>query len=228
MENKRRPSGLSKFQELKLRLQEAGRANPGLYQGQFRPAFWTVAGVISIIVNIFLIVIVLSLVNQMFAIKNLVQNQLIGGLYDNFVLMDQATIQTTIPIDTEVRANFTIPLHIDTNARLSKDTVITGARILNLSTGGLLIVDAPIDIVLPADTILPIQLDINVPVDKPIPVKMDVIVNIPLKDTELHEPFIGLQKVLLPYNQMLHDLPDSWQEAMCGKRPSKLCRFLIP
>ena len=59
---------------------------------------------------------------------------------------------------------------------------------------------------------LPISLDITVPVDKEVPVVLTVPVEIPLNETELHEPFVGLQKVVEPYQVMLGDLPDEWME----------------
>jgi hypothetical protein len=203
-------------------------SDPRMFQNQFRPAFWTIASAISLALNIVLIVAVLAMVDQMFRIKDLVQNQLVGGLYQNFVLMDQAKIQTTIPIDTEVRANFDIPLHIQTTARLTQDTRITGARIMSLSTGGMTISDAPIDIMLPQGTNLPIELDVKVPVNQPIPIKMDIPISIPLNQTDLHAPFVGLQNVVLPYYRLLNELPSSWNEYLCGKDPGTVCNWLVP
>ena len=227
MRSKRRFSISDILQQVKAFFQKPS-PDPLIYQRQFRPAFWTVSGTISLVVNVILIAVVLILVDQIFTLKYIVQNQLIGGLYQNFARMDAATIKTDVAISSEVRANFTIPLHIDTNARLSQDTTIRGARIVSLTTGGLSISNAPIDIILPAGTLLPIELDIDVPVDQPIPVDMIVPVEIPINQTDLHLPFVGLQQVVSPYYQILEELPDTWQEALCGPQPSGFCRWLIP
>lgn len=177
----------------------------------FGPPFWTITGILSLAVNIILILVVVVLSTQLFSLKKLVEDQVLGGLFNNFVLMDQAHIKTTIPVSTNVAAKFDLPLKTNTTVVLTEDTTIKGARV-NLSTGGLTISDAPANIVLPAGTNLPIALDLIVPVDQMIPVNLIVEVDIPLAQTELHQPFVGLQEVVRPYYKMLKDLPDSWAE----------------
>ena len=81
--------------------------------------------------------------------------------------------------------------------------------------------------ILPEGTILPIHLDLTVPVDQKIPVVIDVNVDIPLDQTDLHEPFVGLQKVLDPYYLFINDLPGSWDEALCNN-PDGLCAKIVP
>lgn len=194
---------------------------------QIGPAFWTVSSILSIAVNVILIVLVLLLGSQLFAIKSLVSDQLVGGLYNNFVMMDQAHIRTSIPVKAEVPARFTLPLQTETTVRLTKDTSISNARV-SLYGGVVTINSAPTDIILPAGTILPVYLDLEVPVDQKIPVELMVEVDIPLNQTELHQPFVGLQDVLGPYNALLHMLPNTWAEVVCGKNPSSLCNSLLP
>lgn len=195
---------------------------------KFGPAFWTITGILSLAINVILIVILLALSNQIFNLKAVLQTQLIDGLRSNFALMDQARIKTTIPVKAEVPAKFDLPLKTDTSVILQKDTLIRRARVTTLSTGGLSITNAPADIVLPAGTVLPIQLDLVVPVDQKIPVNLTVNVDIPLNQTDLHQPFTGLQKVVDPYYSLLDSLPGSMQEMMCGKKPSGLCKTLFP
>ena len=48
-----------------------------------------------------------------------------------------------------------------------------------------------------------------------LPVALTVPVEIPMSETELHEPFVGLQEVVSPFYWMLIDLPNSWAEAKC-------------
>lgn len=188
------------------------------------PAFWTVTGVVSLLVNVILVVLLLSLGKQLFALKSLVEDQLLGGLYQNFVLMDQAHIRTTIPVAAEVPAKFDLPLNTTTTVVLTTDTTLPNATIYELNAGNALYIPrASTNIVLPAGTELPVQLDLIVPVDQKIPVALNVNVDIPLNQTELHQPFVGLQKVIEPYYQYLDSLPDSWDEVLCGSGPSLLC-----
>jgi len=195
------------------------------------PAFWTIASTLSLIVNVILIIVIVILVRQLFSIKALVNDQLLGGLYNNFVLMDQARIKSTIPVSAEVPAKFTLPLETQTVVVLSQDTQILGAKV-SIHTGspftGGMDLNAPADIVLPAGTQLPVFLKLQVPVDEKIPVNLNVAVDIPLNQTELHQPFVGLQEVVGPYHTMLNDLPNSWNEAVCGPQPNLLCRMLLP
>ena len=179
------------------------------------PAFWTIASLFSLVVNIILVVILIGLGTQLFTLKKLVQEQLLGGLYQNFVQMDQAHITTTIPISTNVPAKFTLPLKTDTVVILTEDTLLTNASVVSLQTGGLTIYNAPATIMLPAGTRLPVALDLTVPVDQMIPVTLEVKVDIPLNQTQLHAPFAGLQEVVRPYYKLLADTPSSWDEVLC-------------
>jgi hypothetical protein len=193
----------------------------------FGSTFWTIASLISLTVNVILIIAVIYLGSQLSTIKRVVKDDVLAGLYANFILMDQASIKTTIPIETQVPAKFDLAVETDTVVTLTQDTSITGARV-TLNTGGLSIQDAPTDILLPAGTRLPIHLTLTVPVDQKIPVKMNVEVNIPLNQTDLHTPFVGLQNVVAPYYRLMDQVPDSLSEAVCGKNPEPLCKSLIP
>ena len=77
-------------------------------------------------------------------------------------------------------------------------------------------------------TELPVSLDITVPVDKEVPVVLTVPVDIPLNETELHEPFVGLKEVIEPYKVMLDDLPDEWRETpLCKGLFGEICVFVF-
>lgn len=191
----------------------------------FLPAFWTVASILSMIVNVILIIILLILGRELFTLKALVGDQLLGGLYNNFILMDEAHIKTTILVETEVPVQFTLPVVTDTTVQLTEDTRIDGARV-TLNTGGLNILSAPTNIILPAGTNLPIALNITVPVDTTIPIVLEVPVDIPLAETELHEPFVGLQDVVGPYYKMLADLPNAQEIPLC-KSATWLCKIFF-
>jgi hypothetical protein len=59
-------------------------------------------------------------------------------------------------------------------------------------------------IVLPQGTNLPIVLNLTVPVDATVPVSLNVDVDIPLNETQLHDPFVGLRQVVEPYFCMIN------------------------
>ncbi len=184
-----------------------------LWQGRLRQAFWSVGSALSLLLNVILLVTVLLLARQLFAIKQLVGGQLIGGLYDNFVRMDQAVIETTVSVDDTIPVQFTLPLKQQTEVTLTDDAFIQDV-VVTLKTGGLYIQNARADITLPKGTVLPIALDMDIPVDATIPVRLSIPVAIPLQQTQLHEPFVGLRQVVAPYRAILQQLPDSWSEAL--------------
>jgi len=168
----------------------------------FGPPFWTIASVISMIVNIILIIVFLALfqnikyLNPELALNP--GNFLLGGLYSNFERMDRAHITTSIPVETTVPVKFDLQLNQQTNVVLSQDVTINNA-LVTVKTGGLNITNALTTIVLPQGTNLPIFLNLTVPVDQTVPVALTVAVDIPLDQTELHEPFAGLQEVIKPF-----------------------------
>ena len=173
------------------------------------PIFWTVASVISLLVNIGVVIILLVVVQLLGGTRSAIAfaqsqaNGLLGGLHQNFVKMDEASIMTTIPIDQMIPVQFSLNVSGPTDVVLSKDVSITGA-LVTVNTGGLNINNARANIVLPAGTVLPISIqNLVVPVDQQVRAAFDVPVNIPLNATELHEPFVGLQKVVEPYYCLL-------------------------
>lgn len=179
---------------------------PPSRQWRFAPAFWTIASTLSLIVNIILMVIILLLLNTVSKLNLQLSDALkyaslpedtVKGLYENFVKMDNAHIRRNIPVSLEVPVKFDITINTQTEVVLSQDTPISQARV-TLTTGGLNITNAPANIVLPAGTRLPINLSLVVPVDKTVPVSLVVQVDIPLNETDLHDPFTGLQTVVQP------------------------------
>lgn len=193
-----------------------------LWQGKIGPAFWTITGLLSLGLNAILIAVVILLGREVFAIKDLVGGQLVGGLAQNFALMDRAVIRTNVVVSDQIPVQFTLPVSKKTTVVLTDDMPISGANV-NLRTGGLSIVNAPTDILLPAGTPLDIKLDMQIPVDTTIPVTLNVPVEIPLNQTELHEPFVGLQQVIAPYHNLLQDLPNSWEEVLCAEGFERFC-----
>ena len=175
-------------------------SRPSRYK--FLPAFWTIASVISLGVNLVLIVILLIVLQMLGTIQLTADDQvsgLLGGLYGNFVKMDEANIRTNIHVEKEIPVQFTLNVSGPTNVTLSQDVTINGA-LVTVGTGGLNIVNARATIVLPKDTLLPINIqNLVVPVDQRVLAVLDVPVDIPLDQTELHDPFVGLQQVVKPW-----------------------------
>lgn len=177
---------------------------------QLLPAFWTIASVFSFSVNLVLLIVLALLLQNLNALGvtlTKLPDHLLGGLYTNFVKMDQAHIRTVIPVSKEIPVQFTLNVSGATNVTLSEDVVITGA-LVTVNTGGLNINRARADIILPQGTVLPIFIqNLVVPVDQKVLAELDVAVDIPLNQTELHEPFVGLRQVVEPFYCLLNPCP---------------------
>lgn len=172
------------------------------------PPFWTIASAISLTINVILLIILLSVLSglnksglKVSSMLNL-GSSFLGGLYTNFEKMDRASIATDVGVQTTIPVKFDLLLNQQTSVVLSQDVTINNA-LVTVNTGGLNITRANTTIVLPQGTTLPIVLNLTVPVDTTVPVTLNVPVNIPLSQTQLHEPFTGLQDVVRPFYCML-------------------------
>lgn len=189
---------------------ESTSTNRSNYPGpRFLPAFWTIASVISMLVNVGVVIVLIVAIQVLGGTRAALDfaqsqaNGLLGGLHENFVKMDEASIRTSIHVEKNIPVQFTLNVSGNTNVTLSQDVSINGA-LVTVNTGGLNINNARANIVLPAGTVLPIFIEnLVVPVDKEVPAILDVPVDIPLNQTELHEPFVGLQQVVQPYYCLL-------------------------
>lgn len=226
----RRPATFSRKELAYLRLQNLIR-NPPDWQGRWAPTFWTISGSISLIINIFLIALLIGVAREMFALKTLLSNQLANDLQPNFSAMETAVFETTITVNENIQVTdvisitdtipvvFDLDLSKNTKVKLTENTAIDNA-IINITTPNLSIYNAPADIVLPKDTILPSRLNLTVPVSQTVPINLSVPVvldvpvslsipvSIPLKNS-------GLQEFVAPYQELLSQSPNSWEEAAC-------------
>jgi hypothetical protein len=159
-------------------------------------SFWDVATVCSLVFNIILMAI---LVIMAFQIRNLktTTSGLLHGLYGNFVEMDRSSITTTITVDKQVPIDFMLPIQQNTDVTLTQSVIIPNAHIV-INSGGFTINSAA-SITLPAGTNLPVALNMTVPVQFIVPVTLQVPVNIPLAQTDLHQPLTGLQDSIRAY-----------------------------
>jgi hypothetical protein len=185
---------------------------------KFGPAFWTITGILSLTVNIILIAVLLIMLNMLGPLQGTAGNigtSILGGLYSNFEKMDRATIRRTIPVNTDIPLNITVPVQRTTQITLAEAVVIPNAQVV-INTGGLNI-NSQASVTLPVDTPLTVNLDFDLPVQTTIPVQLDVSVEIPMSETELHDPFVGLQEVVRP----LYCLVDSKATNLDGQA---ICR----
>jgi hypothetical protein len=165
---------------------------------QFLPAFWTIASILSLTVNIILIVVLIAVMWNIGAL-NLGQagNGLLGGLYSNFEKMDAAHIKTSILVQSSIPLEMSIPVQTTTNISLADPVEIPKAHV-KIQTNNFNI-DSDADVTLPAGTNLNVILDFNVPVKSTVPVKLDVPVDIALNKTELNPAITGLENTIKPW-----------------------------
>ena len=158
-------------------------------------AYWDVAATFSLIVNAILISLLFIMAGQIRNLKATL-NDLLGGLYGNFVKMDQASLITTVMLNAQIPFDFELPLSQNTEVVLTQDVSIPGAHVV-INTGSFNI-NAPANVTLPAGTNLPIALTMKVPIQTTIPFSLQIPINIPLNQTGLHEPLAGFQTTLRP------------------------------
>lgn len=167
------------------------------FGGGFLPTFWTIASIASLIANVILTVLVISLLrgSALFGTAG-GGSGVVVGLYSSLEQMDLAHLKATIPVHADVPLNTSIPVQATSKITLARDVAIQGARV-KISTGPFQI-DAPASLTLPAGTSLDVALDLTLPVQTTVPMAVDVPVDIPLQDTDLHPVILGLQESLKP------------------------------
>lgn len=164
---------------------------------RFLPIFWTVASIASLLVNVILLILLISVLRGLGSLNVAgLGTGLVGGLYTNFERMDQAHIKTVIPVQTSIPLSMSIPVQTTTGITLAQDVVIQGAHV-KISTP-LFNIDAPANVTLPAGTNLNVVLNFDLPVQTEVPVTLNVPVDIALRDTDLHPAIIGLQDTIKP------------------------------
>ncbi len=177
----------------------AGPVKPGF---QFLPAFWTIASLISMTVNIVLLAVLIGAMHSLnISGFGRMGTGLVGGLYSNFEKMDAAHIKTTIPVQSSIPLNMSIPVQTTTNISLANAVEIPNAHV-KISTGTFNI-DSAADVTLPAGTALNVVLNFNVPVQSSVPIALNVPVDIPLNSTDLHPAITGLESTIKPLYCML-------------------------
>jgi hypothetical protein len=220
------------FAEVKARYLRSPRLQKFVYQGKFKPAFWTVTAIFSLLVNAIFIAFLIIFGNYFFEIKKIVGEGLVTGVSNNLALMDKAHIVTTVPVETTVQLQdnlpvvFDLPISQSTQLSLTKDTQISGAYIYLNNTPVLT------DLTLPAGTPLQANLDMTIPVSQTVPVDITgtvsllVPLDLAIDQTDLHQSIVGLQGAIEPYKVLLgsnfnstEDFPlcnQWWSGWLCG------------
>lgn len=218
--------------DAKEQYKSSPRLQKTAYQGKYLPAFWTVACIFSLIINIILLAILISFGRNFFELKSMIANGLINGISENLTLMDKAHIVTSVPVNTSVQLQDTLPVAFDlpinqsTQLSLAQDTRISGAYIYLNNTAVLT------DLTLPANTPIQANFDINVPVNTTVPLSITVPVaiqvpmDIAIDQTDLHQSIVGLQGIIEPYQTLMGSSFNSpkdflmckqwWSGWMCG------------
>ncbi len=103
------------------------------------PIFWTIASVISLLVNIGTVVALIVVVQLLGGTKATLAfaqgqaNGLLGGLYNNFVKMDAASIKTTIHVEKDIPVQFTLNVSGATDVTLSSGTLTAPSGTFSVS-----------------------------------------------------------------------------------------------
>lgn len=194
--------------------------------------FWRFMIVFSFIVNFILVLVLLLAGLFIFQIKAQIADPLIGGLHRTAVGLDDATIDWVIPVRDNLGVNLTVPINENTIvsqvSQINDEPVtpIAGETVVKLTrdvpivihnafiqSNDLTLRNATVSITLPAGTQLPVSLDLAVALQTDIPVSLDVRAVIPLKQTQLHDPFEELSLLFEPLAIGLHNLPNNFGEA---------------
>jgi hypothetical protein len=198
-----------KFTQAKDHYNQSPRLQKIVYQKKFKPAFWTVTAIFSLLVNSLFIAFLIIFGHYLFEFKALVADGLVTELSNNLALMDKAHIVTTVPVETTVQLQdnlpvvFDLPINQSTQLSLSENTQISGAYIYLNNTPVLT------DLTIPAGTPIQANLDMTIPVSQSIPVDVTVPVSllvpldVPIDETDLHQSIVGLQGAIEPYKVLL-------------------------
>ncbi len=163
------------------------------------------AMIVDVVLILLVLVLAVSLKNA-----NDTLNHVLSGLYENFVIMDNAVISTNIRVeDASIPLDFTLPVvQSETYVTLTRDVTIRNATVGVLSL--------PTTVTLPAGTTLPVSLSMEVPVQTTLLVDLEVPVNIKLAEanppppaSSLHEAFLGLQNTVGPFYCLFDHPADS-------------------
>ena len=197
------------FAQVKEHYLRSPRLQKVVYQGKFKPAFWTVTAIFSLLVNILFIAILIFFGRYFFELKALVADGLVTELSNNLAMMDKAHIVTTVPVETTVQLQdnlpvvFDLPINQSTQLSLTEDTQISGAYIYLNNTPVLTNLTLPAGTPIQANFDMTIPVSQTIPVDVTVPVSLLVPLDVAIDQTDLHQSIVGLQSAIEPYKVLL-------------------------
>jgi hypothetical protein len=177
----------------------------------FWNAFKNFAIMLSFIMNFVLILVLLVVVQQIFAIKGGILEPLVTGLHSSFVGLGEARIITNITVQDSIPIKLDIPLDTSTVVTLTEDVPLRVPAGFTLSDGTTL--RGTVSLTLPRELALPVALKLNVPVDQMLPITLNVPVDIPLDQTQLNDVANRLRGLFDPLVRLIGNLPSDWNEA---------------
>lgn len=183
------------------------------YFWQARPwqAFKSFAIIFSFVVNLVLLLVLFLGLPLILPALDSVARPLVNGLTNSFEEMGDARIVRTISIEETIPIQFDVPLDTTTTVVLSEPVPLSVPATFNLPGGGGTI-NGTVSLQLPAGMRLPVAMSLSVPVSETVPISLEVAVDIPMRETELAQPFNNLQQLFTPLDAMLEQLPASNEE----------------
>jgi hypothetical protein len=172
----------------------------------YKALIWT-----SFLINAVLLIALGVLVGVLLQNRNQVQSVAANGslfaannvaeLQDVVAKLQSSTIVYTVPLDTQLPINLTVPINRDTIqtprnvVRLTEPVPLSVPASIAFPGGGGNL-NATVNIQLPAGLELPVDLNMDVYLAAEVPVQLDVPVNIPLAETELGPQFQRLGAIV--------------------------------
>jgi hypothetical protein len=120
--------------------------------------------------------------------------------------MVSAEINQTIQVNDQIPITFDLPVSAFTSVELTAAVPMAVNTSFVLPNGGGNI-NGTVYFELPQGTLLPVALNIMVPVSQTVPIDLAIDVNIPLDETEMGPPLMGLKDVIAPIDEFLSDFP---------------------
>ncbi len=157
-------------------------------------SFWTVGAGLSVLANVVLLSLLIGgrgLPGWAGSDRELV------AVYTSLEKLDNAHIRASIPMQSDLSLDTTVPVQTSTRISLATDLYVRGAHVTINASG--LSIDAPADITLPAGTEMDVNLDLVLPIKAALPATADVPVDIAIRDTELHAAIQALKDSLRPH-----------------------------
>jgi hypothetical protein len=175
------------------------------HKQKFWDAAKTLTLITSMIINLILIVAIVTLANQVGAIKTTL-NSVLGQLDSAFEGLGAASIKDTIAISQQVPVRFDLPLNQDTIVTTRSAVPINTQATFSLGQFGS--INGTVSLQLPTGTQLPVHLELTVPVSNTIPVVFNQPINIPLAEKGLGPVVAKLRAALAPIINVVNQLPD--------------------